>query len=111
VPVIVDWMSTKEDPRSNACILEGHYSVVCGLSKDEILLEDPAHGSVRRIPRRYFLRAWFDFTHLYPKQQDDLVIRRMIVIAPDEFFEAKARGPLARGRSGKAPLSNATGRA
>jgi ABC-type bacteriocin/lantibiotic exporter with double-glycine peptidase domain len=102
VPVIVDWMSTKEDPRSKECILEGHYSVVSGLTRDEILLEDPAHGRIRRIPRPYFLRAWFDFTYFYPKQKDDLVIRRMIVVAPEVFFVKNARSSLTRTQTAKA---------
>jgi ABC-type bacteriocin/lantibiotic exporter with double-glycine peptidase domain len=81
VPVIVDWMSTAEEP-SGLPVAGGHYSVVCGLSRNAIVLEDPAIGKRKTLTRRTFRKLWFDFTHLYPKTKDDLVIRRMIVAAP-----------------------------
>jgi ABC-type bacteriocin/lantibiotic exporter with double-glycine peptidase domain len=49
VPVIVDWMSTGHGQNSPVAI--GHYSVVCGLTKDDIILEDPAIGRKRRLSR------------------------------------------------------------
>ena len=52
VPVIVDWMSTSEDLRTGQHIVGGHYSVVCGLSQRNIILEDPAMGRRRTIPRQ-----------------------------------------------------------
>jgi predicted double-glycine peptidase len=63
----------------------GHYSVVCGLDKRHILLEDPGIGRRRRLSRRNFLNVWFDFKRVFPKAQDDLIIRRLIVVAPQEF--------------------------
>ena len=52
VPVIVDWMST--DHGQNSPVAIGHYSVVCGLTRDDIILEDPAIGRKRRLSRRVF---------------------------------------------------------
>ena len=66
IPVIVDWMSINEDSRTKGHVVAGHYSVVCGLNRDSIVLEDPAIGRRRAIPRHRFLNVWFDFTHVYP---------------------------------------------
>jgi ABC-type bacteriocin/lantibiotic exporter with double-glycine peptidase domain len=83
VPVIVDWMSTvAARGTSTAC---GHYSVVCGVDKHHILLQDPGIGRRRRLSRRTFLNVWFDFKRVFPKAQDDLIIRRLIIVAPQEF--------------------------
>jgi len=85
VPVIVDWMSTvNSEPRQSAMAC-GHYSVVCGLGREHILLQDPAVGR-RRIARRTFLKVWFDFVSDYPRRRSDLLIRRMIVVAPRDVF-------------------------
>jgi predicted double-glycine peptidase len=62
----------------------GHYSVVSGLTSAAIVLQDPALGKRRIIPRPAFYRVWFDFTYVYPRTKDDLIIRRMIVVAPPE---------------------------
>jgi ABC-type bacteriocin/lantibiotic exporter with double-glycine peptidase domain len=82
IPVIVDWMSIGQSRATKQPVLEGHYSVVCGVTKSHIVLEDPGIRRRRHIPRSDFLRAWFDFTHLYPHTKDDLIIRRMIVVGP-----------------------------
>jgi ABC-type bacteriocin/lantibiotic exporter with double-glycine peptidase domain len=82
VPVIVDWMSTEDMRRTKLRIAVGHYSVVCGLTGKSLILEDPAIGRRRTISRAVFLRLWFDFRHLYPKKRNDLIMRRLIVVAP-----------------------------
>src|SRR4051794_7113118 len=82
--VIVDWMSVRETSRPMRRVVEGHYSVVCGLSRTHIVLADPAIGRSRRMSRKDFLRSWFDFTHLYPKRPEEVIIRRMIVLTPRE---------------------------
>src|SRR4051812_10783152 len=46
VPVIVDWMSTV--PAGRHAMACGHYSVVSGLEKDHIVLQDPGIGGRRR---------------------------------------------------------------
>ena len=91
-PVIVDWMSVSEDLRTKRHIAGGHYSVVCGLNRDSIVLEDPAIGRRRAIPRRRFLNVWFDFTHVYPKVRDDLIIRRLIIIAKATTMRPTPKG-------------------
>jgi len=73
-------------------IAGGHYSVVCGLNRDSIVLEDPAIGRRRAIPRRRFLNVWFDFTHVYPKVRDDLIIRRLIIIAKATTMRPTPKG-------------------
>jgi ABC-type bacteriocin/lantibiotic exporter with double-glycine peptidase domain len=82
VPVIVDWMSTVRslgDQQPMAC---GHYSVVCGLDKDHIVLQDPGIGGRRRISREAFLNVWFDFKKMFPKEAGDLIIKRLIIVVP-----------------------------
>src|SRR3954466_7904154 len=69
----------------------GHYSVVCRLEKEHIVLQDPSIGLRRRVPRKGFLNVWFDFKNVFPKQADDLVIRRMIVVAPGAYFGTRRR--------------------
>jgi predicted double-glycine peptidase len=70
IPVIVDWFSTDE----------GHYSVVVGLDKKNIYLQDPELGHLRTMDRTTFFRVWFDFDTEFIKTKNDLILRRMIVI-------------------------------
>ena len=87
VPVIVDWMSTVPT-RASGHMACGHYSVVFGLEKRHIVLQDPAIGCRRRVSRQAFLNVWFDFKNIFPKQADDLVIRRMIIVGPRELVDS-----------------------
>lgn len=89
VPVIVDWMSI--GLRGTARVATGHYSVVSGLTPDEIILEDPAIGRKRRLPRRLFMSLWYDFKYLMPRKSDDLVMRRMVIVAPAHILNGKTR--------------------
>jgi ABC-type bacteriocin/lantibiotic exporter with double-glycine peptidase domain len=86
VPVVVDWMSTVPVRGGRHAMACGHYSVVCGLEREHIVLQDPAIGGRRRVCRKAFLNVWFDFKNVFPKQADDLVIRRMIIVAPRELL-------------------------
>jgi ABC-type bacteriocin/lantibiotic exporter with double-glycine peptidase domain len=90
VPVIVDWMSIAR--RGTVRAATGHYSVVSGLTESEIILEDPAVGRKRRLPRQLFMSLWYDFKYLSPRKSEDLVMRRMIVVAPRTFLTAKIPG-------------------
>jgi predicted double-glycine peptidase len=72
IPVIVDWFS--ED--------EGHYSVVVGLDKKKIYLQDPERGHLKTIPIETFMRIWFDFSGEYLKSKKDLILRRLIIVYP-----------------------------
>jgi ABC-type bacteriocin/lantibiotic exporter with double-glycine peptidase domain len=91
VPVIVDWMSAQHNRRMGHPVAVGHYSVVCGLTGKDIILEDPAVGRRNRIDRRTFLRLWFDFRYLYPNHKDHLIVRRLIVVAPKDLISSKRR--------------------
>ena len=70
IPVIVDWFSTDD----------GHYSVVVGLDKKYIYLEDPELGRLNKIKREIFYRTWFDFTGNFIKKSSDVILRRILVI-------------------------------
>ena len=83
VPVIVDWMSVGH--RGAVRAATGHYSVVSGLTATDIILDDPAIGRKRRLPRKVFTTLWYDFKYLSPRKPEDLIIRRMIVIAPSHM--------------------------
>jgi len=70
IPVIVDWFS--ED--------EGHYSVVVGIDKKNIYLQDPELGRIREIDIETFKRVWFDFPGRFLKSKNEIIIRRLIVL-------------------------------
>ena len=70
IPVIVDWFSTND----------GHYSVVIGIDKNNIYLQDPELGRIRKLDIETFKRVWFDFPSDFLRSKDDIIIRRMIVI-------------------------------
>ncbi|MGY4884893.1 MAG: cysteine peptidase family C39 domain-containing protein, partial [Nanobdellota archaeon] len=76
-PVIVDWFSQ----------LEGHYSPVYDVYKDEVVLADPEYGFVREMKKDQFLSLWFDFDKRYPESQSDFFLRRMIIIRPNLNLE------------------------
>ena len=71
-PVIVSWFSTDD----------GHYSVVVGVDKENIYLQDPELGHIRTMRLDTFKRVWFDFRGDFLKNKRSIVIRRMIVIYP-----------------------------
>ena len=76
-PVIVEWFS----------IDDGHYSVVVGIDKANIILLDPEIGQCRKIAREKFLRLWFGFRGDFIKDDKrNLSTRRMIVIYPKNPF-------------------------
>lgn len=70
IPVIVDWFS----------IDDGHYSVVVGIDKKYIYLQDPEIGKIRKIDLKTFKRIWFDFPSNFLKKKQDIIIRRMLVL-------------------------------
>lgn len=70
IPIIVDWFSTEE----------GHYSVVVGIDKENIYLQDPELGHVRYMKIGTFKRIWFDFPGDFLRSKNDIIVRRMIVI-------------------------------
>lgn len=68
--IIVDWFSGDD----------GHYSVVVGINKKNIYLQDPELGRLRIMKLVDFERVWFDFSGPFLRSKNDLIIRRMIVI-------------------------------
>ncbi|MCX6712966.1 MAG: cysteine peptidase family C39 domain-containing protein [Candidatus Vogelbacteria bacterium] len=79
VPPIVNWFTRgrRECPDSETA--DGHYSVVCGLDKNYIYLQDPEIGGIRKIKRNDFLRVWFDFAGEIIKP-NELIIRQIIAL-------------------------------
>lgn len=72
IPIIVDWFSQTD----------GHYSVVVGLSRENIYIQDPELGYLRTMKRQAFMTLWFDFDGKIITRKEDMIIRRMIVITP-----------------------------
>ncbi len=77
IPVIVDWFAFKG----------GHYSVVGGIDKENIYLEDPSLGHRRAMKLTTFKRLWFDFPGDYLRSKSELIIRRMIVIEKSTRYD------------------------
>jgi len=72
IPVIVDWFSGDD----------GHYSVVVDIDQKNIVLMDPELAGKRKMSVDKFQRLWFDFPGEFIKNQNDLVLRLMIVAEP-----------------------------
>jgi predicted double-glycine peptidase len=72
IPIMVDWFSDND----------GHYSVVVGLDRENIYMQDPELGHLRTMKRKAFMTVWFDFEGPYLVDKDDIIIRRMIIIQP-----------------------------
>ncbi len=83
VPPIVCWFTPGlPEAVKKGGMADTHNSVVCGLSKTHIVLEDPELGRRRKVLISDFMRVWFDFDVDVPKKQSDLIIRRLIIIEP-----------------------------
>lgn len=78
-PVIVDWFTRGRNDYSESEVCDGHYSVVSGIDKEYIYLQDPEIGKERKIEKEDFLTVWFDFTGRYI-QPEELIIRQLIAI-------------------------------
>lgn len=79
VPVIVDWFTRGRTDYTDEDVSDGHYSVVCGLDEDNIYLQDPETGGMRKLDKEDFMTVWFDFTGMFIKP-DELIIRQIIAI-------------------------------
>jgi predicted double-glycine peptidase len=51
------------------------------LDKNYIYLQDPEIAGIRKIKRADFKRVWFDFEGYFMRTKNDLILRRLIVIA------------------------------
>lgn len=79
-PVIVDWITRGRYDYDEEEVADGHYSVVVGLDEENIYLQDPEVGRVRKILKEDFIRVWFDFTSDHIESWEDMVIRQMIAV-------------------------------
>ncbi|MDD3607540.1 MAG: cysteine peptidase family C39 domain-containing protein [Candidatus Moranbacteria bacterium] len=79
VPVIVNWFTRGRVDYTDSDVADGHYSVVCGLDDNNIYLQDPETGKMRKLDKEDFMTVWFDFTGRYIKS-DELIIRQIIAI-------------------------------
>ena len=70
IPVIVEWFLDDD----------GHFSVVTGIDRENIYLQDPNLGHRRAITRKIFKRLWFSFAGDYIYHREDINLRRVLVI-------------------------------
>ena len=82
VPVIVNWFSRGRSDYGSSEVPDGHYSVVVGLDKTKIYLQDPEIGIMRTLDRDDFMRVWFDFKPAYISSWEDMIIRQLIAVYP-----------------------------
>ena len=84
VPVIINWFTRGRTDYDASEVPDGHLSVVVGLDKEHIYLQDPEIGALRKISRDDFLKVWFDFKGEYITSWSDLIIRQLIAIYPQK---------------------------
>lgn len=58
----------------------GHYSVVERVTRDNIVLADPAEGGLVEMDKETFLKLWMDYERMpYPRKNTDIQLRWMAV--------------------------------
>jgi ABC-type bacteriocin/lantibiotic exporter with double-glycine peptidase domain len=80
IPVIVDWYTRGRRDYSDSAIADGHYSVVVGLDKKSIYLQDPEIGRIRKLAKDDFLRVWFDYSGDFLNSPKQMIIRQIIAV-------------------------------
>ena len=80
IPVIVNWFTRGRIDYADSEIPDGHLSVVVGLDDQDIYLQDPETGGLRRIARDDFMKVWFDFVGERIISWDGIIIRQLIAI-------------------------------
>jgi ABC-type bacteriocin/lantibiotic exporter with double-glycine peptidase domain len=80
VPVIVNWFTKGRSDYDDSEVSDGHYSVVMGLDDENIYLQDPDVGEMRKLDRDDFLRVWFDFKTHNITSWEDMIIRQLVAI-------------------------------
>ena len=80
MPVIVNWFTRGRSDYGDSQVPDGHYSVVVGLDKANIYLQDPEIGKMRTLDRDDFMRVWFDFKPAYISSWEDMIIRQVIAV-------------------------------
>lgn len=79
VPIIVNWFTRGRADYDDSEVADGHYSPVVGLDDENIYIQDPEIGKLRKINRDDFMKVWFDFTGKYINPKE-LIIRQLIAI-------------------------------
>ena len=80
IPVIVDWYTRGRKDYSDSVVADGHYSIVVGLDKKFIYLQDPEIGRMRKLTKGDFLRVWFDYSGECLKSPKQMIIRQLIAV-------------------------------
>lgn len=80
IPVIVDWFTRGRKDYPDSVVADGHYSIVVGLDKQFIYLQDPEIGKLRKIKRNDFLRVWFDYSGEFLRSNKEVYLKRIIVV-------------------------------
>lgn len=80
VPVIVNWFTRGRTDYKESEVPDGHLSVVAGLDKKYIYLQDPEIGKLRKIAKEDFIKVWFDFRGKQIDSWDEMIIRQFIAI-------------------------------
>jgi ABC-type bacteriocin/lantibiotic exporter with double-glycine peptidase domain len=80
IPVIFNWFC--QDGM-------GHYSVAVDLTKRYVYYVDPNIGKKDKLTRTNFLERWLDYYGNYPRDPEDFIIRRMIVIKENGIYRPK----------------------
>ncbi len=80
LPVIVHY----KEPSSN----DGHYSVIIGYDKDNLIMNDPWNGKCFKIKFDDFDKRWHD------KQINHKYIRWLLVLSKNKFDLGRQYGPI-----------------
>ena len=80
IPVIVNWFTRGRYDYPEDDVADGHYSVAIGLDDENIYLQDPEVGRVRKIDREDFFRVWFDYSSEHIEKWEDMIIRQIIAV-------------------------------
>jgi len=70
LPAIVNWFSVDD----------GHYSVVTGMDRKHIYLNDPEKARKRKMEISRFYNCWFDFKAGEKPGKKSIIVRRVIVV-------------------------------
>jgi predicted double-glycine peptidase len=84
IPLLVNWFSRGRPDYGLSEVADGHYSVVVGLDKEHIYLQDPEIGRLRTLGIPDFLRVWFDFKGEQVESWSDMIVRQLIAVYPRE---------------------------
>ncbi|MFA7662515.1 MAG: cysteine peptidase family C39 domain-containing protein [Patescibacteria group bacterium] len=80
IPVIVGWYTKGKQSDPENMTADGHYSVVIGLDKKFVYLQDPEIGKIRKLKREDFLIVWLDYFGEYPKTKKDIFLRPSMAV-------------------------------